>query len=364
MATDILIVDDENDIRELISGILEDEGYVTRLAGDSDTALVEVHARRPSLIVLDIWLMGSKLDGLDLLDEIKKSHPDVPVVIISGHGNIETAVSAIKRGAYDYIEKPFKADRLLLVISRALETSRLKRENKDLRERGSVHDYDIIGRSAPIKELKQSLERTSKSNSRVLITGPSGSGKELAARCLHAWSNRSMGTFATLHAALVTAENFETELFGVEEGEGRNKQVGILEEAHGGTLYIDEICDMPLDTQAKILNVLVDQNFKRVGGDKRVTVDVRIVCSSSKNLQQEIENGSLREDLYHRLNVVPLSVPPLKDRQEDIPELVSYFMEKYSKQSGKKGREMSPDAIVVLQTRDWSGNVRELKNNV
>jgi two-component system, NtrC family, nitrogen regulation response regulator NtrX len=363
MAADILIIDDEADIRGIIAGILEDEGYETRLAHNSDAALAEIAQRRPSLIILDIWLMGSKLDGLDLLNIIKEKHPEVPVIIISGHGNIETAVAAIKRGAYEYIEKPFKADRLILVVGRALETSRLKRENEELKGRAGA-DAELLGTSAAMRQLRQLLKKIAPSNSRVLITGPMGSGKELAARTLHAMSLRASGPFVTLSAAAMAPERMEEELFGVEDGTGATRRVGALEEAHGGTLYIDELADMPLETQGKVLRVLVDQTFLRVGGAKKVRVDIRVVSSTSRDLSGLISVGRFREDLYHRLGVVPVHVPGLTERREDIPELIAHFAKAYSAASGQPLRKFAEDAIAVLQTRDWAGNVRELRNNV
>ncbi|MBL8791569.1 MAG: sigma-54-dependent Fis family transcriptional regulator [Rhizobiales bacterium] len=363
MAADILIIDDEADIRELISGILQDEGFETRLAHNSDAALAEVSQRRPSLVVLDIWLQGSKLDGLDLLLELKQRVPDLPVVIISGHGNIETAVAAIKRGAYDYIEKPFNSDRLLLVVSRALETVRLKRENEQLKGR-SGFDAELIGQSAAIKVLKQTLKKIAPTNSRVMIMGPMGAGKELVARTLHAMSTRANGPFVVLSAATMTPERLEESLFGVEQGDSSGQAVGALEEAHGGTLYIDEVADMPLETQAKVLRVLLDQTFQRVGGTKKVKVDVRILSSTARDLQAGIVAQTFREDLYHRLSVVPVRVPALSERREDIPSLIEHFARTYSASSGQAARRFADDAIALLQTRDWPGNVRELRNNV
>jgi two-component system nitrogen regulation response regulator NtrX len=363
MAADILVIDDEADIRGIIAGILEDEGYETRLAHNSDAALAEVAQRRPSLIILDIWLMGSKLDGLDLLNIIKEKHPEVPVIIISGHGNIETAVAAIKRGAYEYIEKPFKADRLILVVGRALETSRLKRENEELKGRAGA-DAELLGSSPAMRQLRQLLKRIAPSNSRVLITGSMGAGKELAARTLHAMSLRASGPFVTLSAAAMAPERMEEELFGVEDGSGATRRVGALEEAHGGTLYIDELADMPLETQGKVLRVLVDQTFLRVGGAKKVRVDIRVVSSTSRDLSGLISVGRFREDLYHRLGVVPVHVPSLAERREDIPELIAHFARSYSASSGQPIRKFADDVIAVLQTRDWTGNVRELRNNV
>jgi two-component system, NtrC family, nitrogen regulation response regulator NtrX len=363
MAADILIVDDEADIRELIAGILQDEGFETRLAHNSDAALSEISQRRPSLVVLDIWLQGSRLDGLDLLLEIKNRVPDLPVVIISGHGNIETAVSAIRRGAYDYIEKPFNADRLLLVVGRALETTRLKRENEELKGRSGLAP-ELVGGSLPIRNLKSLLKKIAPSNSRVLVSGPMGAGKELVARSIHAMSSRASGPFVTLAAATMDADNLEENLFGVDKGPDLAPRVGALEEAHGGTLYLDEVADMPLATQAKILRVLLEQTFQRVGATKKTKVDVRIISSTARNLQTMIDNQTFREDLYHRLGVVPVAVPGLSERREDIPGLIEYFSKTYSAASGQAGKRFANDALAVLQTRNWTGNVRELKNIV
>jgi two-component system nitrogen regulation response regulator NtrX len=364
MANDILIVDDEADIRDLVAGILDDEGFKTRTARDSDSALSEISNRRPNLIFLDIWLQGSKLDGLQLLEQIKKDHPEVPVVMISGHGNIETAVAAIKRGAYDFIEKPFKADRLVLVANRALETSRLKREVRELKHLTSSSNT-LIGRSPCMNQLRQTIDRAAKANSRIMIVGPSGGGKELVARTLHAHSARASGPFVVINAAAITPERMEVELFGVELSDGESqRKAGALEEAHGGTLFIDEISDMPRETQNKILRVLVDQTFQRAGGTTKVSVDVRIISSTARNLEAEIAEGKFREDLYHRLSVVPIRVPPLSERREDIPELVDYFMEQISSSTGLPKRRIGDDAMAVLQSHVWPGNVRQLRNNV
>ncbi|MGH6854724.1 MAG: sigma-54-dependent transcriptional regulator [Aestuariivirga sp.] len=363
MAADILIVDDEADIRELIAGILQDEGFETRLAHNSDATVAEIDLRRPSLIVLDIWLQGSRLDGLDLLSVIKEKHPDVPVIIISGHGNIETAVAAIKRGAYDYIEKPFKSDRLLLVVGRALEIARLKRENEDLKGRAGA-DAELLGGSTAMRQLRQLLKKIASGNSRVLISGPMGAGKELAARTLHGLSTRASGPFVTLSAAIMAPERMEEELFGVEDASGNARRVGALEEAHGGTLYIDEVADMPLETQGKVLRVLVEQTFQRVGGAKKVKVDVRVVSSTSRDLLGLIADGRFREDLFHRLGVVPVQVPALAERRDDIPELVAHFAKSYSLAAGQPLRRFADDVLTMLQTRDWTGNIRELKNNI
>ena len=363
MAADILIVDDETDIRELISGILEDEGYETRLAHDSDSALDAIRERRPSLVVLDIWLQGSKLDGLDLLNVVREGHPGLPVVIISGHGNIETAVSAIRRGAYDYIEKPFKADRLLLVIARALEATRLRRENEQLRGRSDT-GIELVGAAPALRQLASTLKKIAPSNGRVMVSGPLGSGKELAARALHAWSSRADGPFVILPAATMALERLQEELFGVESADGSHLRTGALEEAHGGTLYVDEVADMPLETQGQVLRVLVEQKFLRVNGRDKVSVDVRVVSSTSRNLEELIKLGQFREDLYHRLSVVPLPVPALADRREDIPLLVEHFTRQYSKNSGQPVREFAEDALAMLQTQPWPGNIRQLRNSV
>ena len=363
MAADILIVDDEDDIRELVSGILSDEGHGTRLARNSDEALATIEARRPQLVLLDIWLQGSRLDGLQLLEVIKQQHQNVPVVMISGHGNIETAVTAIKLGAYDFIEKPFKADRLILVAERALETSRLKREVNDLRARSGAVNR-MVGSSSAIVNLRRVIERLGPANSRVLISGPAGAGKELAARLIHAHSARADGPFVVLNAPAITPENMECELFGVEADAERPRRIGALEEAHGGTLYLDEIADMPLETQAKIVRVLVDQNFQRVGGSARVHVDVRVISSTSRDLAQAITDGQFREDLFHRLSVVPIRVPSLAERREDIAELVQYFLEQVAMTMGVPPRRIAADAMAVLQSHDWPGNIRQLRNNV
>ncbi|PHP65831.1 sigma-54-dependent Fis family transcriptional regulator [Zhengella mangrovi] len=362
MASDILIVDDETDIRELVAGILEDEGHETRTAHDSDSALAAISERVPRLVFLDIWLQGSRLDGLALLDEIKKMHPDLPVVMISGHGTIETAVSAIRRGAYDFIEKPFKSDRLILIAERALETSKLKREVSELRKR-STDSFDLVGNSNVMMQLRQTIERVAPTNSRVMIVGPSGSGKEAVARAIHGQSGRVNAPFVTINAAAITPERMEIELFGTESN-GAERKVGALEEAHRGILYIDEVADMPRETQNKIMRVLIDQQFERVGGTRRVRVDVRIISSTARNLEAMIAEGLFREDLYHRLAVVPVNVPPLADRREDIPYLVDYFVTQIARQSGIKPRRIGDDAMAVLQAHNWPGNVRQLRNNV
>ena len=363
MSFDILIVDDEADIRDLVAGILEDEGYTTRTARDSDDALTAIAARRPNLIFLDIWMQASRLDGLQLLASVKAEHPELPVVMISGHGNIETAVAAIKQGAYDFIEKPFKSDRLVLVADRALENSRLKREVKELKQL-APYATTLIGNSGAILHLRQTIDKVAPTNSRILIVGPSGAGKELTARTIHAMSSRANAPFVVLNAAAITPERMELELFGTEQLNGQGRKIGALEEAHGGTLFIDEIGDLPRETQNKIMRVLVDQTFQRAGGTAKIEVNVRIITSTARNLEAEIVAGRFREDLYHRLSVVPIRVPPLTERREDVAELVAYFMEQISQATGLPKRRIGDDAMAVLQTHDWPGNVRQLRNNV
>ncbi|HRF09915.1 MAG TPA: sigma-54 dependent transcriptional regulator [Xanthobacteraceae bacterium] len=363
MATDILVVDDEEDIRQLVAGILEDEGYVVRTAANADDAIAAITSRRPQLVLLDIWLEGSRLDGLALLDVIKGDHAELPVVMISGHGNIETAVAAIKQGAYDFIEKPFNADRLVVVASRAIETLRLRREVNALKQL-NPHAQSLIGHSAAMNTLRQTIDRIAPTNSRIMIVGPSGCGKELTARMIHASSARANGPFVVINAAAITPERMEIELFGT-EGDGEHpRKIGALEEADGGTLFIDEIADMPRETQNRILRVLTDQTFQRVNGSVKVQVDVRIISSTARDIEQEISDGRFREDLFHRLSVVPIRVPPLAERREDIPELVQYFLDQISVTTGLARRTIGDDALAVLQSHDWPGNIRQLRNNV
>jgi two-component system nitrogen regulation response regulator NtrX len=362
MAKDILIVDDEADIRDLISDILTDEEYETRLAANSDQALGEIAARVPSLVILDIWLQGSALDGMEILQQIRQQHDELPVVMISGHGTISNAVDAIKLGAYDYIEKPFKTDRLLHVVQRAFEASRLQRENRELRQRAGP-ETEIIGDSTLAQGVAAAISKVATTGSRVLITGPAGSGKEVVARSLHAKSTRGDGPFVVLNAAMMAPERMEAELFGVEaDGSRECQRVGVFEQAHGGTLLLDEVADMPIETQNKILRVLVDQKFMRVGGTMPVEVDVRVISSSSRDLNERIQAGEFREDLFHRLNVVPIKVPALRDRPEDIMAMVEYFTERSAQALGRPARELSEDAMAALQSHDWPGNVRQLRN--
>jgi two-component system nitrogen regulation response regulator NtrX len=360
---DILVVDDEADIRELVSGLLEDEGHAVRTASNSEEALAAIRARKPSLAVLDIWMQGGGLDGLELLDVVKELDPDLPVVMISGHGNIETAVSALKRGAYDFIEKPFKSDRLVVVIERALEAATLRRENKRLRAQ-TMAPTGLIGRSAAAQALRSTIAKVAPANSRVLISGPPGSGKELVARQIHEASPRGRGEFVPISAAGMTPERLDVELFGEEGHDGRPRKIGVFERAHNGTLYLDDVADMPRESQSRILRVLVEQRFRRVGGEQDVQVDVRVISSTSRDLKQEIAEGRFREDLFHRLNVVPIRVPPLAERREDIAELVEYFIETLAASQGLPRRRVGDDAIAVLQVHPWPGNVRQLRNNV
>jgi len=362
MALDILIVDDEADIRELVSGVLQDEGYDTRAAANSDEALAALRERRPSLLILDIWLQGSRIDGIELLEQVKDRDPTLPVIIISGHGNIETAVAAIKRGAYDFIEKPFQADQLLLAVQRATETERLKRENEDLRVRAGV-DTELSGSSPAINFVRATIKRVAATGSRVLITGPAGSGKEVAARLLHQWSSRAQAPFVVVSAARMTPERVEEELFGREES-GAVIRTGLVEQAHGGTLFLDEVADMPLTTQGKILRVLTDQVFQRVGGGHNVRVDVRVISSTARDLAQEITAGRFREDLYYRLNVVPVRIPALQERREDVAELVTYFLARFASERRLPTPAVSDETVAALQAYDWPGNVRQLRNVV
>ncbi len=357
---DILIVDDERDIRELISDILKDEGFTTRLAGTSDEAMAEMNKEPPSLMILDIWLKDSRMDGIDILKTVKRDNPDVPIIIISGHGNIEIAVAAIKQGAYDFIEKPFNIDQLMVVITRAMETSRLRRENSELR-RKDVTAADMIGSSPSYRTLKGQLDKVTKSNGRVMLTGPSGSGKEIAARYVHANSDRADGPFITVNSASIEPDRMEEVLFG-RESAGRGIEPGLLEQAHGGVIFFDEIADMPLGTQSKILRVLTEQQFQRVGGSDNVRVDLRVISSTTRNLEEAVESGSFRQELYHRLNVVPIEVPSLSERREDIPELAQHFIEGFNKAQGLPLRAVSDEAVALLQTMNWPGNVRQLKN--
>ena len=322
--------------------------------------MAQIATEVPALMILDIWLKDSNMDGIDILKSVKRDHPEVPIVIISGHGNIEIAVAAIKQGAYDFIEKPFNIDQLLVVIRRAMETARLRRENVQLKK-GEVASADMLGESASFRTLKSQLDKVTKSNGRVMLTGPAGSGKEIAARYIHANSDRADAPFVTVSSASIEPDRMEEVLFG-RESTGRGIEKGLLEQANGGIIYFDEVADMPVGTQSKILRVLVDQRFQRVGGNDNVQVDLRVVSSTNKDLENEIELGNFREELYHRLNVVPIAVPSLEERREDIPLLAEYFIESLNKTQGLPLRELGEDARALLQTMLWPGNVRQLKN--
>ena len=358
----ILIVDDEKDIRQLISDILKDEGYSTKLAANSTECINEINSSPPDLLILDIWLKDSHMDGIDILKVAQRDNPEIPVVIISGHGNIEIAVAAIKQGAYDFIEKPFNTDQLLVVINRAMEVSKLRRENSALKIQ-DITRSEMVGKSTTFKNLKNNLDKVTKSNGRVLLTGPPGSGKEVAARYIHANSNRSNFPFITINCASIESNRMEEVLFG-SQYKGGEVEPGLLEMAHGGVVYFDEVADMPIVTQSKILGVLVEQQFIRLGGSDTVRVDLRVISSTTKNLKALITEGKFREELYHRLNVVPIEVPSLEDRRDDIPELSSFFLQELHNQQGLSDRKLSEDSLTFLQSMEWPGNVRQLKNHI
>ena len=362
MAHEILIVDDEPDIRMLVEGILEDEGYTTRVAGNSDAAIQAFRSRRPALVILDVWLQGSKLDGLGILSLLQAEDSSVPVIMISGHGTIETAVAALQHGAYDFIEKPFQADRLLVVVRRAIEAARLTKENEELRLRAG-QEAELFGNSVLIAAIRSQIERVAPTGSRVLITGAPGAGKEVAARMIHARSRRADGPFIVLNCATMAPERFEGELFGIEgAADGTGRRIGVLERAHGGTLLLDEVADMPLETQGKIVRALQDQTFERVGGSTRVKVDIRVLATTNRDLQAGITAGRFREDLYYRLAVVPLRMPALRERRDDIPGLAMLFLHRAAELAGLPQRELSADAVAALQAYEWPGNIRELRN--
>jgi two-component system nitrogen regulation response regulator NtrX len=367
MARDILIVDDEDDIRDLIAGILEDEGYETRQAHDADSALNEIARRRPSLVYLDIWMQGSRLDGLQLLDVFQTQHQEMPVVMISGHGNVETAVSAIRRGAYDYIEKPFKIDRLLLITQRAMEATRLKTEVEELRGRANTQTGEMVGVSGVLQAARGVIEKSAPTNSRIFISGPSGSGKGLAARLIHQRSPRAEAPFVEINCSLYSPDEVQFVLFGRETREKTGTvrtEVGALERAHGGTLYLSEVSALPQPAQAALLRTLVENKFTRVGGTVAVPIDVRIIAASSQNVAQQIEEQTFRSDLFHRLAIVPLQLTPLKERREDVPALVDLFLDQLARMHNLKSLTVGSDAIAVLQAQDWPGNARQLRNSI
>ncbi|HHY49229.1 MAG TPA: sigma-54-dependent Fis family transcriptional regulator [Alphaproteobacteria bacterium] len=367
MALDILIVDDEDDIRDLIAGILEDEGYETRQAHDADSALNEIARRRPSLVFLDIWMQGSRLDGLQLLDLFQSQHPEMPVVMISGHGNIETAVSAIRRGAYDYIEKPFKIDRLLLITQRAMEATRLKSEIADLRDRSNGKSAEMVGTSPALQAVRAIIEKSAPTNSRIFVSGPSGAGKGLCARLIHQKSTRANAPFVEVNCSLYAPDEVQVVLFGRETREKSGTlrtEVGAFERAHGGTLYLSEVATLPAAVQAMLLRTLVENKFNRVGGSVAVPIDVRVISSSSQNVAGLIEAGQFRSDLFHRLAIVPIQLTPLKERREDVPALVDLFIEQICRMHSLKALTVGEDAVAVLQAQDWPGNARQLRNSI
>ncbi len=362
LSNDILVVDDEADIRLLIKGFLSDEGLCVREAGNWDETQKALSFRRPNLVILDIWLQGSEKDGMQILAHIRKEYPNVPVIMISGHGNIQTAVEATKMGAYDFLEKPFKADRLILQVQHALDDARLKRENQELKFRAGA-DYDLIGKSSAVNQVRQIIERVAPTGSRVMVSGPSGSGKEIVARVLHGHSKRAQGPFVVINCATMRPEQLDLELFGTENPvNGGSRKFGVFEQAHGGTLYLDEVGDMPLETQGKIVRVLQEQVFNRVGGNTRVEVDVRVIASSNRDLQTEMQAGNIRQDLYYRLSVVPIKIPALSERREDIPLLANHFLARAAEVSGTSQRALGEDAMAALQAYSWPGNVRQLRN--
>ncbi len=359
MSQEILIVDDEADICQLVSDTLQDEGYQTRTAANGADALEMIQTRCPNLVILDIWLGDSQFDGIKLLELIRKDHPSLPVIMMSGHGTIETAVQAIKMGAYDFIEKPFKIDLLLLTVQRALEADKLRRENSELKSK-TVQIQDIIGHATVTQNLRALINRVAPTNSRILISGNLGTGKEVVARLIHQKSKRKSSPFVALNCATLDPESFEKVLFGVEEAESH--KIGLFEQAHRGSILFDEVTDMPLETQGKIVRSLQEQTFMRVGGKRKIEVDVRVLASTSRDIKQMVEEKKFREDLYYRLNVVPLTVPSLKERREDIPNLVKEIVHQVATVNGLPFCTFSLDALLVLQTYDWPGNIRQLKN--
>ncbi len=360
----VLIVDDESGIRESLSGILEDEGYIVETASSGEEAIEAFNEHKPDIVFLDVWL--PKMDGIETLLKIKELDNNVPVVMISGHGNIEVAVRAIKLGAYDFLEKPLSLERVLIVTQRALEFRRIEQENKSLRA-DSSRKFRLIGDSEKMRLLRQQIEMAAQGNSRVLILGESGTGKEIVARLLHEKSQRAKGPFVEVNCAAIPQELIESELFGHEKGAftgASERKIGKFELADSGTLFLDEIGDMTLQTQAKVLRVIETQSFQRVGGSKNIKVDVRIISATNKDLLDEVKKGNFREDLYFRLNVIPISVPPLRERRSDIPLLIRHFIELFSIENGIKPKDISPKVVEMFKDHDWPGNIRELKNAV
>lgn len=357
----VLIVDDKSDIRELLSDILSDEGYSTIEASNAKAALNSMDSERPNLVILDIWLEGSEFDGVGVLKRIKSKYPEVPVIMISGHGNIETAIQTIKLGAFDFIEKPFKAEKLLLITKRALQVANLELENSELKK-DTTNSYEIIGGSKLIQQLKDSINTVASSQSRVLLKGEIGVGKEVIARAIHYASPRKAKRFCILHSCTLTPSNFQEELFGIDDGE--NYKIGLLEKANGGTLFIDELSEMPETAQSSLLKTLLENNFTKIGSNKTTQLDIRIISSSSKNLEQEAINGTLNKSLLYRLNVIPLEIPPLRIRKEDIKLLSNFFIKTFSESMGVPKLKISKEALSIMEMYNWPGNIRQLKNLV
>ena len=361
MTNEILIVDDNSDIRQLISGILKDKGFIVRVAANYDQALLEINKKLPDVAVIDVKLDKGDNDGIELLVYMKKISEDVPVIMISGHANVQMAVDSLKLGAFEFIQKPFSSERLLNFINRAIENIELKKDKSAL-ENKLFHSYDIIGKSQSIEKIKSLIIKLKNTASRIFISGPAGSGKELVARQIHKQSSRSKKPFVVVNGALLNPEKYELELFGSENA-NETINYGFFEKARDGTLLIDEVTEIPLETQAKILRVLIEQKFCRVNGSKEVNVSVRIISTSSKNIREEVDKGNFREDLYHRLNVVPIFLPALKDRTEDIPFLLNYFSKKIAELNGINETKLDTN-FDLFYKYDWPGNVRELRNLV
>jgi len=358
----VLVVDDEEGIRESLSGIFEDEGCAILTSNSGEEAIELLKEQSPDLVLLDIWLPG--IDGIKTLEEIKVLKPDLPVIMISGHGNIELAVRATRMGAYDFLEKPLSLERVLLVAKRALERRTLEIENKALKK-DLTRKYRLIGNSPKMDLLKEQINMAAQSNSRVLIIGESGSGKELVARLLHENSKSAGNPFIEVNCAAIPQELIESELFGHEKGSftgAFESKKGKFELANGGTLFLDAVGDMSSSAQSKVLRIIETQEFQRVGGSKNIKVDVRIITATNKDLKEEVKKGNFREDLLYRLNVIPIMVPPLRERKEDIPALVEHFLESFAAEYGKKQKKIAPDALKMIEAYDWPGNIRELRN--
>ena len=363
MKNNILVVDDEEDIRLSIAGLLEDEDYEVRVAKNSDEALDAISKRVPDLVLLDIWLENSNLDGLDLLNEIHSKFISVPCIMISGHGNIDIAVNAIRSGASDFIEKPFESERLLITLERVLELSKLKKEHKELWVRAGG-DLELVGESSVIKKIKNLIPKIAPTGSRVFINGDFGTGKETLARLIHHNSNRSSGSFILLNTKILSTDMLEEELFGEEDNLGRVIKIGIFEQANNGTLFIDEVSDLTMEAQVFFVKALQDNTIRRKNGSTRINVDVRVISSTSVQINEKIKNKEFSEDLYYRLNVIPIEMPALSNRKEDIPVLINYFLNKASNFSGRNKLTIDKQSLSSLQVFEWEGNVSQLKNAI